>query len=521
MLAVLQGQSQTLPNRRYTTADGLVADRVTNIVQDDKGFMWVGTYFGLSRYDGYRFTTISLPPSQQNKYVGALTVAEGKVYAGFWFNGGLMEYDKGNIKIFELNPENRAIVNDVIALCPHNKKGIVVAFGNNRIYQFTNGKFNHMFSLSGNLKNANILSMIMDEQGNTWVGTVNGLVVHTSKNKLFVLSQKNTIYLQEDSDGMTAVSGTGTNYQIEKYTKTGESFSTTSILWKSKQIVPVSQKSFYKNNIWMMDTTNRFLHINSQKNISVSSTNGVTKEDCHFLYADRENNLWVATHTGLVKISNLPALSYAFDEKAIGTGDITGYDSILYITNSHYLYTLSDNKLKKIHRFPDKNKQEFIGRVLWDNNHVWAGNWSGGLWKLKISDNKIVSSTFFDVFANTKIKVHAFISDKKGNIWISGENGIFYVKNGKFIHHFKPPDKNGKPMLIITLALDPVKNILWVGDNEFGIYKYRYKMFPVLKHRWKQPWKKPLLHRLPGPISIAHRTAACVFHHHKLFEILF
>ncbi|MGZ5191858.1 MAG: ligand-binding sensor domain-containing protein, partial [Flavisolibacter sp.] len=225
-----------------------------------------------------------------------------------------------------------------------------------------------------------------------------------------------------------------------------------------------------------MDTTNRFLYISPQKNISASSTNGVTKEDCHFLYADRENNLWIATHTGLVKISNLPALSYTFDEKAAGSGDITGKDSILYITNSHYLYTLNENQLKKIHGFPDKKKQELVGRVLWDGSHLWASNWNGGIWKLKISDNKIISKSFFDGFANTKIKVHALNTDKNGNFWISGENGIFYIQNGKFIHHFQPPDKNGKRTLIITLALDTLNNILWAGDNEFGIYKYRYQI---------------------------------------------
>ena len=62
-----------------------------------------------------------------------------------------------------------------------------------------------MFSLNGDLKHANVLSMTMDEYGNTWVGTVNGLVVHTAKNKLIVLSNKNTIYLQENDNEMIAV----------------------------------------------------------------------------------------------------------------------------------------------------------------------------------------------------------------------------------------------------------------------------------------------------------------------------
>src|SRR5690349_9679178 len=36
---------------RLSRAQGLSQQRVTHIVQDDQGFMWFGTQFGLNRYD--------------------------------------------------------------------------------------------------------------------------------------------------------------------------------------------------------------------------------------------------------------------------------------------------------------------------------------------------------------------------------------------------------------------------------------------------------------------------------------
>src|ERR1700743_2045064 len=38
-----------------STAEGLSQIRVTNIVQDDLGYMWFGTLYGLNRFDGYTF----------------------------------------------------------------------------------------------------------------------------------------------------------------------------------------------------------------------------------------------------------------------------------------------------------------------------------------------------------------------------------------------------------------------------------------------------------------------------------
>ena len=43
--------------RRLDTRDGLSNSQVNCIFQDSRGFIWVGTAYGLNRYDGYRFRT--------------------------------------------------------------------------------------------------------------------------------------------------------------------------------------------------------------------------------------------------------------------------------------------------------------------------------------------------------------------------------------------------------------------------------------------------------------------------------
>jgi ligand-binding sensor domain-containing protein len=40
-----------------STEQGLSQSRVDHMLQDRRGFMWIGTYNGLNRYDGYRFKT--------------------------------------------------------------------------------------------------------------------------------------------------------------------------------------------------------------------------------------------------------------------------------------------------------------------------------------------------------------------------------------------------------------------------------------------------------------------------------
>ena len=50
-------RAEQLPVRPYTMADGLPSNIVNRIVRDSRGFLWFGTGEGLSRFDGYSFTT--------------------------------------------------------------------------------------------------------------------------------------------------------------------------------------------------------------------------------------------------------------------------------------------------------------------------------------------------------------------------------------------------------------------------------------------------------------------------------
>lgn len=70
----------------YSTADGLPGSTVKCVVQDEQGYIWIGTFDGLARYDGYAFrffrhvdgdsTTLA------NSHVEALCSCGDKVFVG-------------------------------------------------------------------------------------------------------------------------------------------------------------------------------------------------------------------------------------------------------------------------------------------------------------------------------------------------------------------------------------------------------------------------------------------------------
>ena len=55
---------------RLSKDEGLSQTRVIQIVQDDQGFMWFGSQYGLNRYDGYKFKVFKHEPGRTNSLSG-------------------------------------------------------------------------------------------------------------------------------------------------------------------------------------------------------------------------------------------------------------------------------------------------------------------------------------------------------------------------------------------------------------------------------------------------------------------
>src|ERR1017187_9092665 len=63
--------AELLPIRSYTTADGLAADSINEIVVDSRGFVWFCTPEGLSRLDGYHIDNFGVADGLPQRSVHA------------------------------------------------------------------------------------------------------------------------------------------------------------------------------------------------------------------------------------------------------------------------------------------------------------------------------------------------------------------------------------------------------------------------------------------------------------------
>ena len=112
----------TFPEAKlYSVNDGLSQSQINAIIQDSRGFLWVGTEDGLNRYDGYNFINYTHQPFDNNSlsdnHINAICEDNSGV---FWIatNRGLNSFDlkSGIFRNYQYHPNSPGSISDNVVL---------------------------------------------------------------------------------------------------------------------------------------------------------------------------------------------------------------------------------------------------------------------------------------------------------------------------------------------------------------------------------------------------------------------
>ncbi|PZM08049.1 ligand-binding sensor domain-containing protein [Rhizobium tubonense] len=101
--------------RKLSLSQGLSQTRVSQIVQDDDGFLWFGTQHGVNRYDGYGFKVFKHEPGEPGSLSGVFIWALFKDHSGTIWVGSdqfLDAFDKSTstFKHYSFDPSNPTVI---------------------------------------------------------------------------------------------------------------------------------------------------------------------------------------------------------------------------------------------------------------------------------------------------------------------------------------------------------------------------------------------------------------------------
>ncbi len=414
---------------RLDNLDGLVNNQVTCFLKDSKGFIWIGTTAGLSRYDGFDFVNF------QHSIGDTTSIADNYIVS-------LQEDKQGNIWI-----ETRWS------------------------YVFYNVEQQKFYTnlddvLKTNNLNDEIEKVYLDENKNIWIKRYkNGcfelfdpvkrtltmpILTNKSQDKTVIsFIQKDNLYCYLYACGYIEVFD-ATNYQLthtfnylvdkvkDKSIKTNIYVDNQGDIW------------FWGNNkgLYHYESKNRiWKHYDTENSVSRISSNIVTN-----VIQDDKGLIWIGTDHGGINILNK------------------------YSGAMQYLYNQEDNQ-KSI-------SQNSITTLYMDNNGIiWIGTYKNGFCYYHESIHKFpqYKHLLSDKNSLPYDDVNCFAEDKKGNLWIGTNGGglIYYDRRNKKYRTFVKERGNKNTLssnVIVSLYIDE-SGVLWIGTYTGGLDKYDGKTF--------------------------------------------
>jgi ligand-binding sensor domain-containing protein/signal transduction histidine kinase/DNA-binding response OmpR family regulator len=210
-LSIYQEKSDDFRNQLYqlNTSYGLNNEFVNCLLADEAGNVWVGTERGgVNKYNifqkGFEFLEHEPgnPGSLSHKIVNSIWEDDKNLWIGT-AGGGLNCYEKKTaaIKVFRYSPDNpSSLSNDFITSIIEDKKGnLWVGSWGGGLHRLTpvnksKGSFDHFTANPGNpqsLISDFISSIIQDDEGNLWIGTLGGLDIFNPRTSTFAHFTRN------------------------------------------------------------------------------------------------------------------------------------------------------------------------------------------------------------------------------------------------------------------------------------------------------------------------------------------
>jgi PAS domain S-box-containing protein len=406
----------------WRVRDGFTTSTINPIAQTPDGYLWLGTEFGLVKFDGVH-AALWEPPANQHLPAGIirslLVARDGRLWIGS--TSGLASLKDSTLTQY------RDFDREIVFALLEDRDGTVWAGtgGAPSAGKLCAIRDRAVHCVGGDGRfGAAVAGLYEDSRGNLWASVPNGLWKwKPGSQKFYALpGEPDGPAIAEDENDVLVVGWKGTIYRLlggkmERYPLLGISGK-----FRARTIIRARN-----GELWIGLWNRGLVHVHEGKTDLFSARDGLSGEDVHALFEDREGNVWVSTIDGLDR----------FRDFAVAT------------------LRVKQGLLRNL-----------VGSVLADKNGtVWFSTY-GGL--NRSARGKI---TVPPIGAATKDgKVNGFVpnslfEDNRGRIWISTMREMGYLDDSRFTAIRGATSGN-----VLSMVEDTLGN-LWVVNEPVGLVR--------------------------------------------------
>ncbi len=470
--------------------------RIQRVIQNKKGFIWIGTSNGLYKFNGFEFLKIENTNIHDSSVTALYEDKQERLWIGYK-SGRIATLEKNVLKLF--SPEGKLPTTTIHSIVEDSDSGIWFATNGEGVFYYSGNKFNNITSRDGLSDNYSYTIALADDKS-IWIGTDQGISICRLNGEKPIISKLNSDNGLPDNIVRVLLPAEGENMWIGmqdkgvcKYDAGTKSFVVPTLLqnWKSGQVNCLLESETHlwigtdNNGILDYETTDetRLRHFNSEENIKLSKIND--------LLEDSEFNIWIANNNQLVRSSG-EQISFLNSYKKSGSGEeetkkqepLNFIHSILYDHFGNLWFTpdqglvkfpLTNSSEKKVEKFiitPPKELVDITSLYEDGYGYLWIGTMGQGIFRMNINSGKFVK-----VQGDLSLKKASILSIAGNDdvLWYAGLEGVSKCKieNAATEHaRLQPIDTNETKSFgrnyIYTLFIDSQKRV-WLGTDDKGI----------------------------------------------------
>jgi ligand-binding sensor domain-containing protein len=410
--------------------DGVFKGEIRAIAQTPDGYLWLGTEFGLVRFDGIQFVPWqpSLNQHLPSDFIWSLLAAhDGTLWIGTaqglasWKDGQLTQYPTfAGQYILRLIEDREGLVWVGVGSVPTGRL-CSIQKENIRCYG-EDGSFGR-----------GIFGLYQDGKGTLWVGSELGLSRWISGSPTFYpMPSPNGIQgLGEDNDGTLLVGWKG---RVQKFVAGNtQEYPLPGIAGNLDVNRMLRDRD---GGLWIGTSHNGLLHVHDGKLDSLGASNGLTADNINSLFEDREGNIWASTLDGLDQFRDFAVAT--FTEKQ---GLVSDRAASVLATRDGSVWFGTHNGLSRL------NNGQFTSYA----NSSKTSPAGAGL---------ITSHGF------PEGGVQSLFEDDRGRIWASFLSSIGYMENDQFVPIPDIPHNAS----ILGIDQDTSRNV-WIINEVAGLIR--------------------------------------------------
>jgi signal transduction histidine kinase/ligand-binding sensor domain-containing protein len=435
--------------------DRLPSDIVNVLLQTRDGFLWVGTSYGVARFDGRHFTTVRFSPEIRAR---GLTTAlaegpDGALWAGTSF--GALRIPKEALNQFGRFPatvyHTGSGHSDEIVVLFCSREGVLFAGTNQGLYRFDGGAFSSLIpdvsvSRIEEARNGNLL-VITGHGFIEWDGA--RAVPHPDLAARLDVPADRIFNVFEDHTGArwySSAAGVAREIRgsIEHFQPYGVKPENTSYRAEEDR----------QGNIWVSIPTGL-----ARANAGVLEP--VPDTGARYIYPDRDGDLWLGTNGhGLIRLKDRILQTFSTAD-----GVATDVTRTVLSTSDGKIWVggncgLSSFDGSQFRTYPD-NQDGLTGPCVLslaeDHNHdLWVGTYNTGVFRFH--DGRFTQFSTAQGLAGDSGR--SIVVSRDGSLWIATTGGISHMRDGH-IRNYTTAD--GLPGNNVAGLYEDRRGVIWAA----------------------------------------------------------